>query len=207
MSLILQALRAAFVASLLVAAAAAARAEGAICRGALRDAFIDGGLIVPDGAACTLRHVTVRGNLLAGRGSVLRIADDVAILGNVAVDRCAYVSFEPSPTAGITIGGNVDIEHCREASGKLFAAGEVDIAGSFVCHDNAAPCLAVSLTILGNALVLRNSGGLSYVEGNTIGGNLECLGNAGVSDYGQPNRVAGKKLGKCAALSEWPRIN
>ncbi|HEV2300526.1 MAG TPA: hypothetical protein VGR91_03050 [Stellaceae bacterium] len=208
MSYLFDALRAALLAGLLLAPAVPARAAGALCRGELRDAIIDGGLLVPDGARCVLRHVTVRGNLLAGRGSVLRIADDVAILGNLAADRCAYVSFEPaSPTAGITIGGNVEIEHCRESSGKLYAAGEIEIAGNFVCHDNSASCFVVSLTILGNALVLRNSGGLSYVEGNTIGGDLECRGNAGVIDYGQPNRVGGKKLGECAALSDWPRIN
>lgn len=201
-------LLAALLAGFLFAGAGPARAGGALCLGELRDTIIDGSLLVPDGAACTLRHATVRGNLLADRNSVLHVADDVAILGNVAVDRCASVSFQPSsPTAAIMIDGNVEIEGCRETSGKLFSAGEVDIAGNFVCRDNAAPCFAVSLSIFGNAHVLRNSGGMSHVEGNTIGGDLECRGNAGITDYGQPNRVGGKKLGDCARLSDWPRID
>jgi hypothetical protein len=41
---------------------------------------------------------------------------------------------------------------------------------------------------------------MSYIEGNTIVGNLECEGNTGVSNYGDPNKVAGKKVGQCAGL-------
>jgi hypothetical protein len=96
--------------------------------------------------------------------------------------------------------GRVEIEHCREASGKLFAAGKVRIDGNFNCHDNTAPCFAVVLRIYGNALVNRNSGGLSYIEDSTIIGGLDCAGNAGVSNYGEPNTVAGKKMGQCAGL-------
>ncbi|HVH75734.1 MAG TPA: hypothetical protein VM755_12545 [Stellaceae bacterium] len=198
----LKALLAVVPAALLLAAAAPASAEAALCRGELVDAIIDGSLIVPAGAACTLRHVTVRRDLFAGRGSILRIADDVLVVGNLAGDRCAYLSFEPaSAVTSVAIGGNVEIERCREASGKLFAAGEVEVAGNFLCHDNFAPCFAVNLSIRGNVLILSNSGGMSYIEGNTIGGDLDCRGNGGVSDYGQPNAVGGKKLGECARLS------
>lgn len=198
----LKALLALVSASILVAPAAAAHAKVMLCRGELVDAIIEGSLAVPAGASCTLRHVTVRGDLSAGRGSVLRIADDVLVVGNLAGDRCAYLSFEPaSAVTSVAISGNVEIERCREASGKLFAAGEVEVAGNFLCHDNFAPCFAVSMAIRGNALILSNSGGMSYIEGNTIGGNLECRGNRGVTDYGQPNTVGGKNLGECGLLS------
>ena len=208
MSPIKTALRATLAAALLLTTAAAASAEGALCRGELSDIIVEGGLLVPEGASCRLRHVTIRGNLIARPGSALRIGDDVAILGNLAIEGCAFASLQPSrPEGAITIGGDAEIAHCREASGKLFTAGDVSIAGNFVCRDNAAPCFAVSLTVLGNVLVLSNSGGVSYVESDTIAGNLECRGNAGVGDYGQANRVAGRKLGQCAGLSDWPPID
>jgi hypothetical protein len=60
----------------------------------------------------------------------------------------------------------------------------------------------VSLTIGGDARIDRNSGGPSFIESNTIAGDLQCVGNDGVTDYGLPNTVAGQKLGECAGLSK-----
>ena len=181
----------------LPALSAAARAGETGCV-----ALGNGNLLIPDGTSCTLRHVIVAGNVVVGQDSGLRVADEVTILGNLLIDRCDYVSFEPSADARIAVAGNVEIRHCAEASGKPFTAGRLTIGGNFLCRDNAAPCFAVALTVGGNAEFARNAGGMSFVEGNTIGGDLACAGNTGVSDYGDPNSVAGKKLGECAGLSD-----
>jgi hypothetical protein len=189
-----------FTASLLVAPAA--RAADTQCVGDLTNVGITGDLVVPNGASCALRNVTVRGDLLVGPGGALEVLGGVAVLGNVRIDQCAYANVDPSTAAaGISVAGNVEIERCTQTSGKRFTVGRVAIAGNFACHDNAAPCFAVSLTIGGDMLINRNSGSISYIEGNVIGGNLECVGNVGVTDYGDPNTVRGEKLGECASLS------
>lgn len=187
---------------ILLATASAARAADTRCVGELSDVAVTGDLVVPDGASCTLYDVTVRGNVRVGSDAALRVFHGVAILGDVQSDHCDYASFEPSSAAArISVVGNVEIHHCRETSGKIFTAGRVVISGNFACHDNSAPCFGVALTIGGNAQVDRNSGGISYLEGNTVSGDLQCVGNTGVADYGSPNTVAGQKLGECAGLS------
>jgi hypothetical protein len=180
----------------------AARADDIRCLGELSGRSINGNLVVPDGAACTLRDVAVSGDVLIGRDASLRMSDGVVIRGNLRIDHCDYASFEPLTSAArISVEGNVEIEHCREASGKFFSGGRVAIGGNFACHDNSAPCYAVSMAIGGDARIDRNSGGISFIEGNTIAGNLQCAGNRGVADYGSPNTVAGKTLGECVGLS------
>jgi hypothetical protein len=184
-------------------AAPTASAGGTQCVGNLANVSINGDLVVPNAAGCALRDVTVRGDLLVRPGGALEMSGGVAVLGDVEIDQCAYASFDPlTPAARILIAGNVEIEHCAQSSGKLFTAGRVVIAGNFACHDNAAPCFAVSLTIGGDMLINQNSGSISYIEGNLIGGNLECVNNTGVTDYGTPNTVREKKLGECAGLSD-----
>ena len=188
--------------AVMLATAAAARADDTRCTGELRHLIVVGNLVVPAGADCSIRDLAVRGDVLVLRGAGLRVLGGVAILGDVLADGCQFVDLDPSTPAGsIAVGGDVDIQRCSNTSGKLFTAGHVVIGGGFRCHDNRAPCFAVSLTIGGDAEIRRNSGGMSYLEGNTIGGNLHCLANTGVTDYGSPNTVAGRKLGQCAALS------
>jgi hypothetical protein len=185
----------------LLATTSTVRAESTRCVGALGNQIVPGDLVVPDGASCALGDATVRGNVLVGPHAGLRVLGNVRILGDVWIDRCDYASFEPSAAgASILVEGNVEIEHCEGSIGKLYAAGTVRISGNFTCRDNTAPCFAVALSIYGNALVSRNSGGISFIEGSRIIGKLECAGNLGVSNYGDPNRVAGKKLGQCAGL-------
>ena len=189
--------------AILFATVAAARAEERSCVGDLGNVLVNGNLVVPNGASCALHDLLVTGDVVVGRAARLRVYDGVTIRGNLRVDRCDFVSFEPSgATDAIAVGGNVEIAHCSETSGKLFTPGRVTIIGNFACHDNPAPCFGVSLTIGGDAQVSHNQGGISYVEGNTIGGNLLCDGNTGIADYGSPNIVAGKKLGQCAGLSD-----
>jgi hypothetical protein len=188
---------------ILLATLGVARADTIRCRGEFGGRTISGNLVVPDGAVRTLRDSVVTGDVLVGHEAALRLLDGVAVRGNLRIDHCDYTSFEPlTPAAPIAIAGNVEIEHCAEASGKVSSAGRVTIGGNFVCHDNSAPCYAVSLTIGGDARIDRNSGGPSFIESNIIAGDLRCAGNSGVTDYGSPNIVAGKKLDECAGLSK-----
>lgn len=185
----------------LLASGSAARAGEVRCVGMLGNMSVNGDVVVPQGANCALRRLTVSGDVRAGQGSVLRILGGVAILGNLEIDQCAYASLDPSaPADPISIAGSVEIEHCTEASGKLFSPGRVAVAGNFSCRDNAAPCFAVAIVVGGDMLIDRNSG-MSYVEGNTIGGNLECIDNWGVTDYGNPNTVGDEKREQCTRLS------
>lgn len=185
------------------ASAPAARAAERPCVGTLSNTSVNGDVVVPAGATCRLKDVAVGGTVRVHSNAALQILGGAAIRGSVEAYECAYVVLDPqAPGDRIAVAGNIEIEHCTEASGKLFSAGRVAIAGNFSCRNNAAPCFAVSLTVGGDMVIERNSGGMSYIEGNTIGGSLECAGNWGLTDYGDPNTVGGKRRDGCAGLSD-----
>ena len=83
----------AIAAAALFASTSAARAADAACAGLL-SGIIDGNVVVPRGASCTMSDVTVRGN--------------VQILENASLT----IDATQQPT---TIDGNVQANHCASA--------------------------------------------------------------------------------------------
>jgi len=186
---------------------------------------INGDLIVPAGAGCTLRSVTVLGNVrVAKRATLLVEADSkpVTIGGNIVTNQCNAVLLA-TIDGSISVEGNVTIQKCRGESG--YVGPSVTIGGNFVCSDNASLCRAYGGVVQGNLIVHNNnsaqapfvtsntvSGNVDFsgnsgnfgtpeVAANTIGGNLLCFKNSTPPVAGfAPNTVAGNKLGQCAGL-------
>jgi hypothetical protein len=79
---------------------------------------INGNLVVPAGANCTLNNVTVTGNVEVGKGARLSVepvlGQRVTIGGNVQAARCNAVNLDSLGVSGsgglISVGGNVQIE-------------------------------------------------------------------------------------------------
>jgi hypothetical protein len=191
---------------IVLAAVPAARAEDTSCTGPLSGA-INGNVVVPEGATCSLHDATVTGNVLVGKGArLLMIAGPVTIAGDLLGIQCDAVEIHPEELSStVSIGGSVGLLFCTGQTGLIGyridpLVGGLIIHGNFLCQFNSAPCDALRGSIGGNANVSENSGGESVVLGNEIDGNLVCLGNTAVIDGGIPNRVAGRKLGQCADL-------
>jgi len=190
---------------IVLAAVPAARADDTSCTEPLSGA-INGNVVVPEGATCSLHDATVTGNVLVGKGArLLMIAGPVTIAGDLLGIQCDAVEIHPEPSSTVSIGGSVGLLFCTGQTGLI--GYKIDppvngliIHGNFLCQFNSAPCDAWRGSIGGNANVSQNSGGESVVLGNEIDGNLVCLGNTAVIDGGIPNRVAGRKLGQCADL-------
>jgi hypothetical protein len=169
---------------------------------------VNGNLIVPSGARCTLIDVTVTGNVQVQTNAVLLIENSVqgstidgnvsfgtgaslfltvpgntvisTIGGNIVANQCATVNLE-----NINVDGNTKIQYCTGENTGYSSPSE--IAGNFTCNNNIS-CSAEDGNVKGNMQV--NDNGSAQVDGNTIGNNLECLGNATISANG--NNVGGK---------------
>ena len=202
-------------------AALPAAAADTSCNTTFSNGTINGNLVVPNGAACTLINETVTGNVTVGTGAALTVNKGGTTGGNIRASHCSVVMLNNSLGA-VSVGGNVAIEFCTNPSGYGGpGASPITISGNFTCA-NSDSCVArggsvggniqvngnagsaggvavASNTVMGNVLV-NNNGKTSSVGGNNIGGNLSCQGNAGISDETHPNTVAGHKLGQCAGL-------
>jgi hypothetical protein len=106
---------------------------------------INGNLIVPVSATCTLENVTVTGNVTVGRGASLLVetgtGQAVTIGGNLQATQCQRVFLITTGSTGvISVGGNVRIENCMEGGG--YVGPNVTISGNFRCNDNFGLCFA-----------------------------------------------------------------
>ena len=160
---------------------------------------INGNLTVPRGAWCDLVDVTVNGNLemlgsegdhgrdhgrahRQGANSGLRVLSST-ITGNLVVRGVKGASDPLSANENVvcasTIGGNLLVQ----SSG---AASPWNIGG---CRGN---------TIQGHAEFSDNAASGNEISGNTIGGDLNCSHNGGISGNGNK---AKKLRGQCSTLS------
>jgi hypothetical protein len=186
----------------LLAIAPGALAGDVSCATTIEGVTIDGNIVVPDGATCTLIKATVTGNVKVGRGASLVVESLLleepksTIAGNVQADHCGQV-FIGGP--GQVVGGNVQIQHCTGESGIL----QLHLGGNFQCHDNTADCFADSDLVGGNVQVNNNvsPGVPSDISDNSILGNLQCQGNSPApTDSSGANTVEGNKQGQCAGF-------
>jgi hypothetical protein len=143
---------------------------------------IDGSLNVPAGAWCDLERVTVNGNVVVGSTSGVRIE-------------------------GSTVNGNFTVKGAAPASDPLSAGLDVicndTITGNLTVSGSAAAApwnigLCSGNTVNGNLDFDDNAATSNSISGNTIGKNLSCSGNGGVSGGG--NKVSGNATGQCAGL-------
>ncbi len=129
---------------------------------------ISGSLTVPRGAWCDLVDVTVNGNLnlLGSSGTRIQrvtVAGDLNALGTR--DANDPLSANANVVCASTIGENLRV--LGSAAGSPWNIGG--------CGGN---------TVKGNVEFSHNAAHGNEVSGNTVGGNLDCTGNGGVSGKG-----------------------
>ena len=72
---------------------------------------VNGNVVVPSGASCTLSNVTVTGGVQVLQNASLTVdatEQPAAINGNVQATNCTSALLE----GGVTVGGSVIIQHC-----------------------------------------------------------------------------------------------
>jgi Tannase and feruloyl esterase len=168
-----------------------------VCSGSMTGA-IAGNLVVPAGGSCTLYQATVKGDVQVQRGASLTV-DGLEewswIRGNVQADQCASTLLQGS----ITVGGNVQIQHCTGTSG--FSGPGIKILGDFQCQNNQGSCEATLGEVDGNVQVQNNSASVAGdISLNVVGGNLRCQGNTAAPTHTLGgNWVSASLQGQCAA--------
>jgi hypothetical protein len=195
---------------IMVAAVPPARAAETTCPpNPAAGSTVDGNLVVPSGATCTLAGVTVTGNLRVqtnaevvlqaaltqvstiegnvhvGTGGSL-LAANSTIDGNIDADQCFTVSIET-----VTVDGNVHIQNCTGGGSVAYIESQID--GNFACNNNPDGCVADGGNVKGNVQIKDN--GVADVRDNSIGGNLQCQGNTTIVASG--NTVGGNEQGQC----------
>ena len=157
----------------LVGGALAVQAADTTCSGTLTGA-IDGSVVVPDGASCTLSDATVAGNVHVLQNASLTVdatQQPTTIDGYVHADHCAFALLE----GGVTVTGNVRIGQCVQQSG--FVGPGIKIGGNFECTNNLGACKADLGDVHGNLRIDGNSGASADISLVSVGGNLRCQGN------------------------------
>ena len=135
---------------------------------------IDGNVVVPDHASCTLSDATVMGNVHVLQNASLTVdatQQPTTIGGNVHADHCEFALLE----GGVTVTGNVRIGQCSQQSG--FVGPGIKIGGNFECTNNPGACKADLGDVHGNLQIDGNSGASADISLVSVGGNLRCQGN------------------------------
>ena len=196
-------LAAALVIIATLGSASSLHAQNLVCVGTVGGAVglttINGNVIVPSGATCTLGFVEVTGNVDVGQGGSLLISaydEPSTISGSVEAAKCASALLE----GNVTVKGNVRIANCTGTGANGFQGPGIVIGGSFECQNNAGSCEAWLGTIAGDAQIRNNRASGSDVSLDTIGGDLVCLGNTTAPTHSRGyNWVTGATLGQCGA--------
>jgi hypothetical protein len=165
---------------IMVAALPAARAD-TNCSTTLTSVTINGNLVVPAGAECSLNGTTVTGNVTVGKGAQLLIFAGM-IYGNIHAHQCKSVFL--TSFGAISVGGNLQIQNCTGTGDNGYSDTglpvTIEVDGNFQCQHNTAACLAEGGTVLGNVQVNDNSEP-AFIESAMIHGNLQVSGNEGGS--------------------------
>ena len=177
----------------LLGGTAAARADTS-CTGPL-SGTVNGNIVVPNGASCTLSNATVSGDVHVLQNASLTIdatEQPTTINGNVLANGCTSALLE----GGVTVSDSVQIRQCSQQSG--FIGPGVKIGANFQCINNPGGCEAELGTVQGSVQIEgSNASDISLVS---VGGNLQCGGNtpAPTHNFG-PDFVTGIEQGQCAA--------
>jgi len=177
----------------LLGGAAAARADTS-CTGPL-SGTVNGDIVVPTGASCTLSNATVSGDVHVLKDASLTIdatEQPTTINGNVLANGCTFALLE----GGVTVSDSVEIRQCAQQSG--FIGPGVKIGANFQCINNPGGCEAELGAVQGSVQIEGSTA--SDISLVSVGGNLQCGGNtpAPTHNFG-PDFVTGTEQGQCAA--------
>jgi hypothetical protein len=190
---------------------------------------INGNLTVADGAFlndhdATHATVHVTGNVTVGKGAVLGLGNyspvpphnSAIIDGNLTANQPLTLYL-----GGITVHGNLVSNGGGSGPAgpfRNFPTKDDRVGGNLVIQGWQGGWIGViRVDVGGNAIVSKNASVVTpdgspppdsdstEVQTNHIGGNLICQGNTppaqvNPGDGGQPNVVAGQKIGECAGL-------
>jgi hypothetical protein len=180
-------------------------AQKTVCTKTLGGA-IDGNVVVPAGAECTLDGAQVSGNVKVKRGGTLT-ATATSVNGSLKATRAAAVSLSENTGIGqsLRISGNFIVQDAAIGEGAVLSRNRQPGGGIFVGNlvgrdlrvtRNAQP-IQVSDNLVGDSLlVVRNKNGPIEVTDNGIGEDLICKRNSppvqeSANTVGNQNRCTG----------------
>jgi hypothetical protein len=161
------------LAGLAIVSAPAAHADDRVCRGSIGAVTVDGNIIVPSGATCTLTRTVVKGNIHTYADSHL-LANGVRVNGNIQADNHARVVVGPDGAQRATVGGSIQLKSGR-ASTLQSSLTNVVVKGDIQSFSNRHP--------------------LSITR-NNVDGNLQCK-SSNPAPTGSLNIVKGNKEDQC----------
>ena len=165
-------LSAVLAAGLVSIGAPAAHADDTVCRTTIGAVSIDGDIVVPSGASCTLNGTTVEGNVKVYSGASLK-AQGVVVDGNVEGENHRRVIVKPLNGKRSVIDGNIQVE--QGGGGRL-----------------------IKNVVNGDIQVFSNKARFT-INRNSVDGNLQCKSNS-PKPRGTANRVGGNKENQCRRM-------
>jgi hypothetical protein len=162
------------VASIALAAPEAQAAPDTECRDAIGPVMVEGKIVVPDGATCTLTGTIVDGSIMVGIASTL-IANGIEVTkpGTVNIQASGATKIEVTglcKTPGCLSGGDPEELKPSEVLGSIQAVGggEVIIAdtiigGAVQILDNSGPVRITESRVEGAVQLAKNKGGVSVM--------------------------------------------
>lgn len=177
----------AFVGLFVLSMAAPSGAASITCNGSLGSSEINGNITVAENGVCWLGGVTVKGNVIVGRGARL-YAEGVSpalIRGNVRGDGAAEVRLD-----NITVGGNVALTGTGETIAPFgeVIVSEGRVSGNIEIDDGQPQAEVRNETVGGSVRILNNQyrtpsagsgSGETFVEleASRVGKNVEVADN------------------------------
>ena len=164
---------------------------------ALQGVTVEGNIEVKGAGDIGLSGVTVEGNVHVN-GAMSIDFSDVTVKGNIETNETLNVVL-----SDVTVEGNVQIK-------KTTVLGNVYISWSMIDgnveieRQNGGYIEFTGSQVGGNVKLTKNHTILEsppILDGNNIGGNLECEKNSPAPVPGSPNIVVGKKKGQCSAAA------
>jgi hypothetical protein len=177
-------------------AAAPAQADDRRCTGTIGAVDVDGNVIVPSSATCTLRGTRVDDNVFVRPGAVLE-ARGVRIGGNIQAENHQRVLVAPRTVNDMVvrsrIGGDIQL-----FDGNRGNVRRAVIGGNLQVKQNSGFQEALRNVIDADLQAFSNTGGFRILR-NRIDGNLQCKSN-NPPPHGGQNVVQGNKEDQCSRL-------
>ncbi len=187
--------------SSIMVSAPVALAEDRECRGTLGNVLVEGNVIVPDGASCSLDSTTVKGDVTVKSrasltvnganisGSIQGTVNGANISGSIQGEGANKIDIN----SGTRTGNNVLLRR-----GEEVAIDGATITGDLQLEANTGAVSVASNTIIGNLQAKSNRDSGITISANQIGNNLQCQDNNPAPTGG--DNTAKQKEGQCENL-------
>ena len=184
----------------LLIAAAPAQADDRQCTDTIGAVHVDGNVIVPSDASCTLLGTRVDDNVFVRSGAVLE-AFGVNVGGNIQAENHRRVIVAARTVNDTVVRAHIGAD-IQLFDGDLGRVWQARIGGNLQVNQNSGFQEAVHNVIDGDLQAFSNTGGFR-IYGNRIDGNLQCKSND-PPPVGGENVVQGNKEDQCSQLELSP---